>query len=147
MDRSVQDGWLEHATARLAAAGLRSGAGRSAVLEVLAREGQCLIGAREIAVKLDQGETTHGSPATTYRALDMLSGLGLVHKVVGADGAALYEIAMPDSHHHHFVDEDSGAITPFEDDQLEAAIEALGRRLGVVLTGHDVVLRGRPAGH
>jgi Fe2+ or Zn2+ uptake regulation protein len=51
-------------------------------------------------------------------------------------------------YHHHFVDDDSGQVRAFEDEALERAIEGVAERLGVVLTGHEVILRGtpRPAG-
>ena len=43
---------------------------------------------------------------------------------------------------HHFVDEQTGAVEAFSDDELERAIDAVAQRLGVTLSGHDVVLRG-----
>ena len=32
---------------------------------------------------------------------------------------------------------------PFDDDELERAIAGLGQRLGLIVTSHDVILRGR----
>lgn len=126
----------------MTAAGLRAGSARTAVVELLAREGQCLLSASEIADRLRAERV--GSIASVYRVVEELSELGLLHRLDGRDGVARFEIADPEHHHHHVVDELTGDVRPFSDDDLERAIEAVADRLGIVLTGHDVVLRGRP---
>jgi Fur family ferric uptake transcriptional regulator len=133
--------WLALALHRLSRAGHRSGAARIAVVELLAREGACLLSAQDIVDRLR--EVSAGSSASVYRSLEILHGLGLVHRVEGRDGAARYEIADPECHHHHFVDEETGQVIPFEDAGLEDAIAAIAARLGVDVVSHDVVLRGR----
>ena len=141
MDPELRDRWLAQAHQRTTGAGLRSGAVRSAVIELLAREGQCLLTAHEITGRLRAQGT--GSAASVYRVIEELSELGLLHRLDGRDGTARYEIADPDHHHHHFVDERTGSVTAFTDEALERAIDDVARRLGVTLSGHDVVLRGR----
>jgi Fur family ferric uptake transcriptional regulator len=138
MDPDLRDRWLAQADGTLSGAGRRAGAARTAIVELLAREGQCLVSAQELLDRLPDG-----SPSSVYRTLDELFALGLVHRFHGRDGIARYEIADPLRHHHHFIDETSGAARPFTDEGLEHAIEAAARRLGVRLTGHDVVIRGR----
>ncbi|MBE2315635.1 transcriptional repressor [Solirubrobacter sp. CPCC 204708] len=138
MDQALRDRWLAQADATLSSAGRRAGAARTAIVEWLAREGQCLVTAQDVLDRLPQG-----SPSSVYRTLDELFALGLLHRFHGQDGVARYEIADPLRHHHHFIDEASGAARPFTDDELERAIEAAARRLGVRLTGHEVVIRGR----
>jgi Fur family ferric uptake transcriptional regulator len=140
MDTDLRDRWLEHARQRTSSAGLRSGAARTAVIELLAREGQCLLSAQEILDRLRS--RGGGSAASVYRVIDELFGLGLLHRLDGRDGIARYEIADPDRHHHHFVDERTGEVRAFTDEALERAIDAVADRLGVRLTGHDIVLRG-----
>jgi Fur family transcriptional regulator, ferric uptake regulator len=140
VDPELRDRWLARAVQLTSGAGLRSGAARTAVIELLAREGQCLLTAQEITDRLrSQGA---GSPATVYRVMDELFELGLLHRLDGRDGVARFEIADPQRHHHHFVDERTGEVQAFADDALEDAIDAVAERLGVELTGHDVVLRG-----
>jgi Fur family ferric uptake transcriptional regulator len=141
VDPELRDRWLTDAYRRTARAGLRSGAARTAVIDTLAREGQCLLTAQEITDRVRSGGS--GSTASVYRILEELSDLGLLHRLDGRDGVARYEIADPDSHHHHFVDEKTGNVTAFEDEALEQAINDVADRLGVELSGHDVVLRGR----
>lgn len=145
MDPELRDRWLAHAQQLVSGAGLRSGAARTAVLELLAREGQCLLSAQEITDRLRAGGAA--SAASVYRVLDELFELGLLHRLDGRDGIARFEIADPHRHHHHFVDERTGQVQAFSDEPLEFAIATVADRLGVELTGHDVVLRGerRPA--
>lgn len=142
MDTDVRDRWLERAEGRLNGAGLRAGAARTAVVELLAREGQCLMSAQEITDLLRRQGSA--SAASVYRVLDELFELGLLHRLDGRDGIARYEIADPERHHHHIVDERSGEVRPFDDEALEDAIAAVGRRLGMRLTSHEVILRGVP---
>jgi Fur family transcriptional regulator, ferric uptake regulator len=140
VDPKLRDRWLAHAQRRTDGAGLRTGAARSAVIELLARDGQCLLTAQEITDRLRAQGT--GSAASVYRIVDELFALGLLHRLDGRDGIARYEIADPEHHHHHFVDEASGTVQAFSDDALEQAIDGAAARLGIELTGHDVVLRG-----
>jgi Fur family ferric uptake transcriptional regulator len=142
MDHALRDRWLDRADQQLSGTGKRAGAARTAVVELLAREGQCLLSAQEIIERLRADGV--GSASSVYRALDELFDLGLLHRLDGRDGIARYEIADPLRHHHHFVDEATGDVRAFTDDALEQAIAAVAERLGVQLTGHDVILRGRP---
>jgi len=141
VDPALRDRWLALAHDRVAAAGLRSGAARSRVIELLAREGQCLVGVQEIVDRL-RANGSPGSQASVYRVLDELNGLGLVLRARDEHGVARYEIADPQHHHHHFVDDVTGSVEPFEDPHLESAIEDAARRAGITLTGHEIVLRG-----
>ncbi|MGD9695677.1 MAG: Fur family transcriptional regulator [Thermoleophilia bacterium] len=142
MDQRLADRWLELAQQRLAGSGRRLGAARAGILDILAREGQCLVGALEISDKL-RARGEKGSQASVYRVLDELHGLGLLHRAAGQDGVARYEIADPHEHHHHFVDDETGDVKAFTDPALERAIDEIAERLGVELSGHEVVLRGR----
>lgn len=138
VDQSLRDRWLAHAGATLTSAGRRSGAARTAVVELLARDGQCLVTAQEIIDRLPRG-----SHSSVYRALDELLALDLVRRFDDHDGVARYEIADPLKRHHHFIDDGTGAALAFTDEELERTIEAIAERLGVQLTSHVVILRGR----
>ncbi len=145
MAAETPEPWLQHARSVLLAAGLRDSAGRAAVVELLARQ-RCLLAPQEISDRL-RAEGGAGSTATVYRTLETLHGLGLVHRVDAGEGVARYEPADPSGeHHHHLVDEDTGEVLPFEDAELERVVDALGHRLGVEVTGHDVILRVRRPG-
>jgi len=135
--------WLERATEAVAAARLRSGSGRVAVMELLAREGRCLLSAAEVADGLrDAGA---GSAATVYRALEQLHGLGLVRRLVGEDGVARYEIVDPEHPHQHVVDPATGELRPFADEAVDEAIRGALARRGLELESYDLIVRARTA--
>jgi Fur family ferric uptake transcriptional regulator len=141
MNSAAQRRWIAHSAAVMRRAGLRASAGRTAVVELLGRQ-SCLLTAQEIADGLrEQGSA--GSTATVYRALETLYELGLVRRF-DSDGIARYEPIDPSGdHHHHVVLEPNGDVVPFDDAELERAIAGIGQRLGLVVTSHEVILRGR----
>lgn len=132
--------WDLHARDELSRHGHRTGGARDAVIELLAGQ-SCCLSAQAIHDRLREDGRTVGL-ASVYRALETLTGLGLVHRL-DVGGTAAYEPADPEGHHHHHVIcSDCGAVGLFEDDGLEDAIHALGGRLGYRVDAHDVVLRG-----
>lgn len=93
------------------------------------------------ALEIDRSIDSVGR-ASVYRTLDQLERLDLIQRVdIGGDAAG-YERVDPSGHHHHLVCQDCGRLSPFTSDELEGAIEAVGRRSGYALASHDVVLRG-----
>jgi len=132
--------WKDHATTELTRAGHRAGGARAAVIDLLAGQ-RCCLSAQAIHERLRGADRSVGL-ASVYRALEVLTGLGLVHRV-DVGGTAAYEPADPAGHHHHHVIcRDCGAVGSFEDDRLERAIHDLGESLGYRVDAHDVVLRG-----
>jgi Fur family ferric uptake transcriptional regulator len=135
------DPWTAHAHEVLARHGHRSGGARSAVVDFLGREGGCLT-ADEVVARL-RAEGGGAGPASVYRALSLLSELGLLHRAGVGDSPVRYELVHPEEgHHHHVVCERCGRTVTFTDPQLEAAIEAVSDRVGYVVDSHDVTLRG-----
>jgi Fur family ferric uptake transcriptional regulator len=133
--------WKDHARATLRDEGFRAGGARTAVIDLLARQ-RCCVSAQEIWEELHDEEAAPGI-ASVYRAVETLQKLGLVQRVDVGEGVARYEPALPGGdHHHHVVCERCGRIVPFADEDLEAAIDSLGERLGHRVSGHEVVIRG-----
>ncbi len=117
-------------------AGYKSGAARRQVVELLGGE-HCAVTALEVDRRL-----AAVGRASVYRTLEQLERLRLVQRVdIGGDAAG-YERLDSEEHHHHFVCEDCGRLAPFSSDELEQAIEAIGRRADFTVAAHDVVLRG-----
>jgi Fur family transcriptional regulator, ferric uptake regulator len=143
MPEDAREEWLEEAKRRMRSAGMRSGQSRAAVMELLARDGRCLMSAQDVIDAMR--ERGASSRASVYRVLDSLHELGLLHRMDGGDGVARFEIADPHHHHHHAVDEATGEVTAFTDPVLEASIQAIADRLGLQLTSHEVILRGTSA--
>jgi Fur family ferric uptake transcriptional regulator len=133
--------WSDHAEAALKSSGYRSGGARRAVVELLARQ-DCCMSAREIVDDL-RGEGRDVAPASVYRALDVLTELGLVQRLEMGEGLARFEAAQPSGeHHHHLVCDSCGNVSAFEDPELEQAIERASHRVAFAVDQHDIVLRG-----
>ena len=132
--------WTDHALEQLSRAGHRSGGARSEVLALLGEQ-SCCLSAQEIHDELRRRERAVGL-ASVYRALDVMTGLGLVHRI-DVGGIACYEPADPSGdHHHHAICSQCGRRDAFEDPELERLLERAGRRLGYTVGGHDLVLHG-----
>ena len=113
------------------------------MLELIGRQ-ECVLTAHEIAERLRAGGRRVGI-ATVYRTLEALEELGLVQRLdVGGGAPARYEPSLPDGadHHHHLLCTRCRGVFPFEDAQLEAAIDSVAARLAHTVQGHDVVLTG-----
>ena len=133
--------WSEHALAVLSEHGHRLGGARTAVVEALGRHGGCL-DADELVASLRRDGQRVGV-ASVYRALALLSELGVLQRVPVAGGSARYELVGPGGdHHHHLVCDDCGATASFEDEALERAIGRLSRRTAYAVQAHDVTLHG-----
>lgn len=131
--------WRGEAHVRLRAAGYRTGAARTRLIDYLGAQ-SCCRSAQEIHAALDE----RVGLASVYRSLDVLAGHGLLQRVDIGDGVARYEAVRPGAgeHHHHLVCGACGKVEPFADPRLEHAIEAVEERSGYSVATHDVVLRG-----
>ena len=137
----AQTKWSEHVHAVLSQAGLKRGASRERVIELLATK-PCALSAVEIEDELRANGRPTGR-ASVYRVLDLLVEHGLVERLEVGDGQARFERSHPDGeHHHHLVCERCGRLVAFDDPGLERAIGRLSERLGVRIDSHDVLLRG-----
>ncbi len=141
MSQAARADWIEHATEALQKAGFRTGGARRAVVGLLGEQ-DCALSALEIEEALQ----ARGEPigrASVYRVLDQLEGLRLVQRLEMGTGTASYEPLRPTGeHHHHLVCQSCGAVFPFEDPQLERAIDRVSRGASFQVSDHDVTLRG-----
>jgi Fur family ferric uptake transcriptional regulator len=141
MPTSKDTAWEEHALAMLGEAGYRRGGARTAVVEALAHH-DCAVTALELEEELRRRTVSVGR-ASVYRALDRLEELRLVQRFEAARGIASYERVNPNGqHHHHAICRRCGRVEPFEDRELERAIERVSGRVPFEIAEHDVVLRG-----
>jgi Fur family ferric uptake transcriptional regulator len=133
--------WSQHVHEVLAGAGFKRGGAREQVIELLARE-PCALTAGEIEDALRESGRSPGR-ATIYRVLDQLVEHSLAERVEVGDGQARFERQHPGGeHHHHLVCEGCGRLIAFDDPGLERAIARLSQRLGLRVSGHDILLRG-----
>lgn len=133
--------WVTSALAKLAAGGHRAGGARSAVIELLGRQGGCC-NADDVAQDLRKAGRSVGT-ASVYRALALLAELGLVQKVAVAGAPTRFELVLPGGeHHHHIVCESCGTAVPFSDEKLELIMHEISDRAPFRVDSHDVTLFG-----
>jgi Fe2+ or Zn2+ uptake regulation protein len=129
-------------TSEVAAALRRSGyrvtPQRLAVATTLAHAGRHL-SAEEVMGAVAESVPGVSLP-TVYASLEALENAGLVRRVAGGRGPALYD-AGPAAH-HHMVCRRCGAVTDLEADVALDAALARARRLGFEAEGAEVVVRG-----
>lgn len=141
MPATKDTAWEEHALAMLGEAGYRRGGARAAVVEALARH-DCAVTALELEEELRRRRVPVGR-ASVYRALERLEELRLVQRFEAARGIASYERVDPSGrHHHHAICRRCGRMEPFEDRDLERAIEQVSSQVPFEIAEHDVLLRG-----
>jgi len=133
--------WTQHALTKLSEAGYRRGRSRTAVVQILGRQ-ECAVSARDIDDAL-RGTGQSIGRASVYRTLETLAELKLVQRLDLGSGEKRYEPHRPGGdHHHHLVCDHCGHVQPFEDHDLEAALEKLAGRVDYAVDEHDVVLHG-----
>lgn len=139
---AIGDTWAEHAANQLADAGYRRGGARQAVIDLLARQ-TCALSAFEIEQLLREGKRKVAR-ASVYRVLDELVSLQLVSRLEVGQGIARYEPIDPsgEHHHHHMVCRRCGDVIPFEDDELEQALDRVADRVTFSVADHEITLRG-----
>jgi Fur family ferric uptake transcriptional regulator len=132
--------WSQRAHEDLRGAGLRAGAARLAVVDLLAGE-HCCLTAQEIHDRLRAAGRPVGI-ASVYRVLDLLVERRLANRVDVGTGVARYEAAQDEEHHHHLVCGDCGKVEAFSDEPLERAIHGAAGRVGYQVAAHEVLLHG-----
>jgi len=129
--------------------GYRMTAGRGAILEVLSRSQEHL-SAEDIYQKI-RPRCPNAGLTTVYRTLDVLSDLGLVHRLDSGDGRARYELAEGPKgahHHHHLICTECNKIidyTDFIDKEIELLRETekgLGEKYNFKIVNHIIQFYG-----
>ncbi|MEO6717550.1 MAG: Fur family transcriptional regulator [Novosphingobium sp.] len=81
------------------------------------------------------------SIATIYRTVRLFEEAGILERHDFGDGKARYE-PVPDSHHDHLIDVETGKVVEFVDPELEALQRQVAERLGYRLVDHRMELYG-----
>jgi Fur family transcriptional regulator, ferric uptake regulator len=128
--------------ARLRRAGQRLTTGRRLLLEALASAGRPVTTGELVA------EDARLPQSTTYRNLAVLEQAGVVHRVVGSDEFARFELAEEfTGHHHHLVCRSCGSVEDFEaprqvEQGLDDAIHTYAAGTGFRAEAHRLDLLG-----
>lgn len=83
--------------------------------------------------------------ATVYRALDLLSELGILVQVEFGDGCARYELNTADPkvhHHHHLICVKCKRVIEFEEDLLDDLEATIAEESGFRILNHEVKFFG-----
>jgi Fur family transcriptional regulator, ferric uptake regulator len=81
------------------------------------------------------------SIATVYRTVRLFEEAGILDRHDFGDGRARYE-AVPEAHHDHLIDVESGKVVEFVDPELEALQKQIAEKLGYRLVDHRMELYG-----
>ncbi len=87
----------------------------------------------------------HISIATVYRTVRLLEESGILERHDFRDGRSRYE-EVPDEHHDHLIDVQTGRVIEFHDDQIEELQRLVAEKLGYKLVDHRLELYGVPLG-
>ena len=119
-------------------AGLKITLPRLKVLEVLENADPHHLSAEDVYKKLIELEESVGL-ATVYRVLTQFETAGIVERHNFDDGHSVYELAS-EEHHDHMVDVDTGIVTEFVNDRIEALQHEIAQEHGFELVDHELVL-------
>ncbi len=81
--------------------------------------------------------------ATVYRVLTQFEQAGLVERHNFDGGHSVFELDSGE-HHDHMVCTDTGQVVEFHNDEIEMLQKKVAEELGFELTGHNLVLYGKP---
>ena len=81
------------------------------------------------------------SIATVYRTVKLFEEAGILTKHDFRGGKARYE-ELPDNHHDHLIDVQSGEIVEFVDEEIEKLQKIVAEKLGYQLVDHKLELYG-----
>ena len=85
------------------------------------------------------------SIATVYRTVRLFEEANILERHDFGDGRARYE-EVPDSHHDHLIDVESGKVIEFRNEQVEKLQREIAEKLGFKLVDHRLELFGVPIG-
>ena len=81
------------------------------------------------------------SIATVYRTVKLFEESGIIERHEFQGGRSRYE-TVPEEHHDHLIDVETGNVIEFHDDDLEELQERIAARLGFRLVDHRMELYG-----
>jgi Fur family ferric uptake transcriptional regulator len=89
------------------------------------------------------------SISTVYRTVKLFEDAGIIERHDFREGRSRYE-QVPDEHHDHLIDVNSGTVIEFRSEEIERLQEEIAKRHGFKLVGHRlelyaVRLKGKPS--
>jgi Fur family ferric uptake transcriptional regulator len=79
------------------------------------------------------------SISTVYRTVKLFEDAGIIERHDFREGRSRYE-PVPDEHHDHLIDVNSGRVIEFHSEEIERLQEEIAKRHGFKLVGHRLEL-------
>ena len=123
-------------------AGLKVTLPRVKILQILENSPERHLSAEDVYKALLEAGDDVGL-ATVYRVLTQFEQAGLVERHNFDGGHSVFELDNGD-HHDHLVCTETGKVIEFHNDKIEQLQLEIAQELGYDLTGHSLVLYGKP---
>lgn len=123
-------------------AGLKVTLPRVKILQILEQSVQRHLSAEDVYKALLEAGDDVGL-ATVYRVLTQFEQAGLVERHNFDGGHSVFELDNGE-HHDHLVCTESGKVIEFHNEKIEQIQIQVAKELGYELTGHSLILYGRP---
>lgn len=123
-------------------AGLKVTLPRVKILQILENSQDRHLSAEDVYKALLEADDDVGL-ATVYRVLTQFEQAGLVERHNFDGGHSVFELDNGE-HHDHLVCNATGRVIEFHNDKIEQLQEQIAKELGFELTGHSLVLYGKP---
>ena len=122
--------------------GLKVTLPRVKILQLLDQSSERHLSAEDVyKALLEAGEEV--GLATVYRVLTQFEQAGLVERHNFDGGHSVFELDSGE-HHDHMVCISTGQVLEFHNDEIERLQKKVGDGLGFELTGHNLILYGKP---
>lgn len=123
-------------------AGLKVTLPRVKILQIMEQSEERHLSAEDVYKALLEAGDDVGL-ATVYRVLTQFEQAGLVERHNFDGGHSVFELDHGD-HHDHLVCTESGDVFEFRNEKIEQLQLQIAEQLGYELTGHSLVLYGKP---
>ncbi|MBR2774379.1 MAG: transcriptional repressor [Selenomonadaceae bacterium] len=136
---------VEDLRGKLSASGYKTTPQREEILKIFVEHSEWHHMSAEDVYNILRKKDSEIGLATVYRALDLLSELGILVRMDFGDGCARYELNTTDPkvhHHHHLICLKCKKVIEFEEDLLDELETDIAKKSGFQILNHEVKFFG-----
>ena len=136
---------VEDLRGKLSASGYKTTPQREEILKIFVEHSEWHHMSAEDVYSILREKDSEIGLATVYRALDLLSELGILVRMDFGDGCARYELNTADPkvhHHHHLICLKCKKVIEFEEDLLDELEANIANKSGFQILNHEVKFFG-----
>ncbi|MBQ3444897.1 MAG: transcriptional repressor [Selenomonadaceae bacterium] len=136
---------VEDLRGKLSAGGYKTTPQREEILKIFVEHPELHHMSAEDVYSILREKDSEIGLATVYRALDLLSELGILVRMDFGDGCARYELNTTDPkvhHHHHLICLKCKKVIEFEEDLLDELEANIANKSGFQILNHEVKFFG-----